>query len=50
MVKSAHPDDNSEPPESGQHGRSVIQVANNLFFIIVFLAIALGALAFGLTR
>lgn len=46
------PGPSSPPPEddSERHGRTVIQVVNNIFFVIVVIAIALGALAFGLTR
>ena len=42
--------DDQQPPEKERPFHSVIQMANNLFFIIVIIAIALGALAFGLTR
>lgn len=49
MPKVAQPED-TEPKKKQRPFRSVIQVANNLFFIIVLIAIALGALAFGLTR
>lgn len=49
MANPAPPDD-QQPPEKERPFHSVIQIANNLFFIIVIIAIALGALAFGLTR
>ncbi len=44
------PRDDQETPRKERPFHSVIQIANNLFFIIVLIAIALGALAFGLTR
>ncbi|MBN9492526.1 hypothetical protein J0H33_04165 [bacterium] len=49
MVKAAPPKD-EQPQKKERPFRSVIQVANNFFFIVVLVAIALGALAFGLTR
>lgn len=49
MANAAPPDD-SQPPKKERPFHSIIQIANNLFFIIVLIAIALGALAIGLTR
>jgi len=50
MAKNAPPADADTPAEPPKQKPQVIQIVNNIFFVIVFIAIALAALAFGLTR
>lgn len=50
MANAARPNDTKTPPEAKKQRPQVIQVANNIFFGLVIVAVVLGGIAFALTR